>query len=1099
MNAQAEADQKFWRNALLAGGFSAIPRWTRDPAARTAEHEAKMPDDLLAALRRLADELSVTVSSVLLAAHAKVLGTLTGELQVTTGYVGQQGGQPLLCRLTTEPDSWRALLLAAHRAESELLAHSDFPVDDLRHDLGLTESSFETVLDPRGLDPRWLDPTGLDLTGKDGDFCEDTVLWVGTSGTDGQLALRLRYRTDVLDTDGAARIAGYHLAALELLAADLDAEHRRQSLLSVEEHYFQVEGWAGPRRELPERRVHEIFEQQVEAHPEAVAAVQGARKWTYRELNGRANRLAGALLSRGLQREAVVAVVTERNLDWMAAVLAIFKAGGVYLPIEPHFPGDRIAAMLTRAGCGLVLTEPASTSTLDQALASLPEVQTLFVEAAYAEDHPDGNLGIDVAPDQLAYIYFTSGSTGEPKGAMCEHLGMVNHLFAKIDDLGIGEGQVVAQTAPQCFDISLWQLVSALLVGGRTLIVEQDVILDVGRFVGTIVDGRVNVMQVVPSYLEVVLSYLERDRRPLPDLRCVSVTGEAIKKELTQRWFASQPAIKMVNAYGLTETSDDTNHEVMETVPDSDRVPLGRAINNVQIQIVDEYLTPVPLGAPGEIVFSGICVGRGYINDPDRTRAAFLTDPDHPGQRRYRSGDHGRWRPDGKLEFLGRKDSQLKIRGFRIELGEIENTLLRVPGVRDGAVVVAERADHSRHLVAFYSSQRPLAVDVLRDRLGESLPEYMVPSAFHWRERLPLTANSKIDKKTLTSLAGELSAVEDDYDAPSTPTEQRLAAAWAKVLGIPQDQVSRTDHFFDRGGTSLSAVKLAVTLDRAFSLKDLTSRPVLADLAALVDGRSERRSELLQPLSEPDGGQSGTLVCFPYAGGNAVNFQPMAQALRGSGIAVYAVELPGHDVAAGSEPFAPMERVVEQVVAEISARGLKEILLWGHSSGTAFAVETARRLQDRGVEVQRVFLAAQLLGDAAVRRASITELTARSNAEIATDLSADGGYTELGELDAQRAQHVAAAYRHDCLSAHSYFAEVLESPPLVKLSAPVTVVAAADDSVTSPLPPRHRDWELLAEHVDLHELADGGHYFVRTRASQAAQAVLYAARLFAYS
>jgi amino acid adenylation domain-containing protein len=1099
MNAQAEADQKFWRNALLAGGFSAIPRWTRDPAARTAEHEAKMPDDLLAALRRLADELSVTVSSVLLAAHAKVLGTLTGELQVTTGYVGQQGGQPLLCRLTTEPDSWRALLLAAHRAESELLAHSDFPVDDLRHDLGLTESSFETVLDPRGLDPRWLDPTGLDLTGDDGDLSEDTVLWVGTSGTDGQLALRLRYRTDVVDADGAARIAGYHLAALELLAADLDAEHRRQSLLSVEELYFQLEGLAGPRRELPERRVHEIFEQQVEAHPEAVAAVQGARKWTYRELNGRANRLAGALLSRGLQREAVVAVVTERNLDWMAAVLAIFKAGGVYLPIEPHFPGDRIAAMLTRAGCGLVLTEPASTSTLDQALASLPEVQTLFIEAAYAEDHPDGNLGIDVAPDQLAYIYFTSGSTGEPKGAMCEHLGMVNHLFAKIDDLGIGQGQVVAQTAPQCFDISLWQLVSALLVGGRTLIVEQDVILDVGRFVGTIVDGRVNVMQVVPSYLEVVLSYLERDPRPLPDLRCVSVTGEAIKKELTQRWFASQPAIKLINAYGLTETSDDTNHEVMETVPDSDRVPLGRAINNVQIQIVDEYLTPVPLGAPGEIVFSGICVGRGYINDPDRTRAAFLTDPDHPGQRRYRSGDHGRWRPDGKLEFLGRKDSQLKIRGFRIELGEIENTLLRVPGVRDGAVVVAERADHSRHLVAFYSSQRPLAVDVLRDRLGESLPEYMVPSAFHWRERLPLTANSKIDKKTLTSLAGELSAVEDDYDAPSTPTEQRLAAAWAKVLGIPQDQVSRTDHFFDRGGTSLSAVKLAVTLDRAFSLKDLTSRPVLADLAALVDGRSERRSELLQPLSEPDGGQSGTLVCFPYAGGNAVNFQPMAQALRGSGIAVYAVELPGHDVAAGSEPFAPMERVVEQVVAEISARGLKEILLWGHSSGTALAVETARRLQDRGVEVQRVFLAAQLLGDAAVRRASITELTARSNAEIATDLSADGGYTELGELDAQRAQHVAAAYRHDCLSAHSYFAEVLESPPLVKLSAPVTVVAAADDSVTSPLPPRHRDWELLAEHVDLHELADGGHYFVRTRASQAAQAVLYAARLFAYS
>jgi surfactin synthase thioesterase subunit len=214
---------------------------------------------------------------------------------------------------------------------------------------------------------------------------------------------------------------------------------------------------------------------------------------------------------------------------------------------------------------------------------------------------------------------------------------------------------------------------------------------------------------------------------------------------------------------------------------------------------------------------------------------------------------------------------------------------------------------------------------------------------------------------------------------------------------------------------------------------------------------------------------------------------------------VYVVELPGHDVAAGSEPFAPMERVVEQVVAEITARGLKDILLWGHSSGTAFAVETAKRLQDRGVEVQRVFLAAQLLGDAADRRAAITELTDRSNADIVTDLSADSGYTDLGELDAQRAEHVAAAYRHDCLSTYSYFADALESPPVRKLSAPVTVVVAADDPITSAFQRRHRDWELLAEHIELHEVPDGGHYFVRTRPTQTAAAVLSAAKLFAYS
>src|SRR6266404_2545552 len=565
------------------------------------------------------------------------------------------------------------------------------------------------------------------------------------------------------------------------------------------------------------------------------------RQWTYRELNAHANQLARALLVRGLCREGVVAVVTERNLDWMAAVLAIFKAGGAYLPIEPHFPADRIARTLSRAGCRLVLTERASTAMLDQALESLSGVQTLFIDAAYEEGHPDGDLEVDVAPDQLAYIYFTSGSTGEPKGAMCEHEGMLNHLCAKIDDLSIGEGDVVAQTAPQCFDISLWQLVSALLVGGRTLLVEQEAILDAKRFIGKIVDGRVAVVQVVPSYLEVLLSYLAQHPRELPDLRYVSVTGEALKKELTQRWFAAQPGIKLVNAYGLTETSDDTNHEVMDSVPRRERVPLGRPINNVHVYVVDEHLSPVPLGAPGELVFSGLCVGRGYVNDPERTRRAFLVDPHRKGQRLYRSGDYGRWLPEGKLEFLGRRDTQVKISGFRIEIGEIENTLLRLPGVREGAVVVTERADHSKQLVAFYSGPQPLDANVLRDQLGESLPQYMVPSAFNWRRRLPLTDNGKIDRKALTAIAGELDFAEQDRDRPSTATEHWLAAAWAKVLSIPKEQIGRRDQFFELGGTSLSALRLAITLDRAVSFKDLTGHPILADPVTLIDRRSEQR------------------------------------------------------------------------------------------------------------------------------------------------------------------------------------------------------------------------------------------------------------------
>src|SRR5438477_4624923 len=502
-----KGDREFWRGVLLAGGFTTVPRWTLNPVPGVGEHEAWIPGELMAALRRLANELAVPLSSMLLTVHAKVLGALSGEHEVCTGYASELGS-PLPLRMTLEPRSWRELLLGVARAEAELLAHRGFPIEDLRRQLGLREPSFETVFGGGA--------------GRGGELPEHIVLLVAFVERKGQLVLRLRYRTDVLDAECARRMAGYHRTAMALIAADPDAEHARQTLLSAEEQHFQLHGLAGRRRELPERRVHELFEEQVRVHPDAIAAVRGDTQLTYRELNARANQVARALLARGLARAGIVGVVTERSLDWMTAVLALFKAGGAYLPIEPHFPTERIAKMVSRAGAKLVLTHP-------------------LIEAAYEEGHAASDLGSAVARDQLAYIYFTSGSTGEPKGAMCEHLGFLNHLLAKIDDLQIGEGTVVAQTAPQCFDISLWQLISALLVGGRTLIVEQETILDAQRFLDTIARGQVNVVQVVPSYLEVLVPNLAQRPRELDDLEYVVATGEALKKELVERWFVVQP------------------------------------------------------------------------------------------------------------------------------------------------------------------------------------------------------------------------------------------------------------------------------------------------------------------------------------------------------------------------------------------------------------------------------------------------------------------------------------------------------------------------------------------------------------------------------
>ncbi|MFD5429584.1 amino acid adenylation domain-containing protein [Streptomyces sp. NPDC127084] len=842
-----DSARDFWRGVLGPGGFAAVPRWTSNPVPGVGEREALLPDEVGQALPGLAAQLAVPVESVLLAAHAKVLSALCGEDDVLTGYVVAEGGPTAPCRLDLTVGSWRELVLAADRAARDVRAHLGFPWLELGGELGFSGAPFEVVLDPYGGESAPDEDTG-------------SVLCVGVIRRGGQWAVRVRYRTDVLDDGAGERIAGYHVTALGLLCADIDAGHTGEGLVGAQELRCQLEELAGPERVLPQARAHELFEQRVRAHPDAVAAVLGQDSWTYGELNGRANRLARALLASGLRPEQPVAVVTERSLDWMAAVWAVFKAGGVYLPIEPHFPPERIRSVLTRANCALVLTEPGSTDQLEEALSHLPDVRRLLIDDAVNTQRDAGDLDVAVGPHQLAYIYFTSGSTGEPKGAMCEHSGMLNHLHAKIDDLGIGAGAVVAQTAPQCFDISLWQLIAAQLVGGRTVLVDQDTILDVPRFIDTIDRHQVDVAQLVPSYLEAVLTHLERHPRPLPHLRYVSVTGEALKRELAARWFANQPSIALLNAYGLTETSDDTNHQLMRATPD--RILLGPPVPNVRIYVADEHLHPVPLGAPGEIVFSGVCVGRGYINDPERTRAAFGTDPYRPGARLYRSGDRGRWHPNGALEFLGRRDTQVKIRGFRIEIGEIENTLLTLPGIRDAAVIVSDHPATGPHLTAYYtrhtavgrSEEQSDERNELATSLAARLPAYMVPTVYHHRTELPLTPNGKVDKKALAREGTPAPAPAPaphtaTSSAPSTPTEQRVALAYAAILGLAADRISRDDHFFDCGGTSLSAVKLAIALDRAITLKDITAHPVLADLADLIDTRPGAAHEL------PDGGQ----------------------------------------------------------------------------------------------------------------------------------------------------------------------------------------------------------------------------------------------------
>ncbi|GLV84813.1 amino acid adenylation protein [Streptomyces lavendulae subsp. lavendulae] len=918
-------------------------------------------------------------------------------------------------------------------------------------------------------------PSVADLP--DGSWHE-VLAWAGAA----DVGLPGRVRTELAQhrPDGGA---DYLRSALRLLEQDPDADHREQSLLSAAEREYQLTALAGPSRELPDRRVHELFEEQAAKNPDAVAARCGDRTWTYGELNKRANRLARLLINRGLEPEAVVAVVTERHLNWLMSVLAVFKAGYAYLPVEPGYPADRVAAMVARSGCALVLTERSA----GDAVSGLTDTAVVLLDDVDLSPFEETDPGIAVAPDQLAYIFFTSGSTGEPKGAMCEHLGMLNHMLAKIEDLEIDATSVVAQTASQCFDISVWQLLAALLVGGRTVIVEQDVVLDIAHMVTTLVEEELTVWQVVPSYLNVMLSFVERRAVDLPALRFVSATGEALHHSLVTRWFAQYPQIRMLNAYGLTETSDDTNHEILDAPPEHGSVPLGRAVRNVRVYVVDERLRLVPLGAPGEIVFSGICVGRGYIGDPELTRRSFLEDPHRPGERLYRSGDFGRWMPDGRLEFHGRRDAQVKVRGRRVEIGEVESRLLKAPGVRDCAVLARTGRDGDVRLVAWYAGTPSVRVRSIRDALGDMLPEHMVPSQFYWLDTLPTTGSDKIDRKALNRLLDAYERPGREVGVPRTATERRLAGVWAEVLGVPVDQVDPGDHFFEQGGTSLAAIRLLARLDGATTVAEVTRNPVLADLAAAIERRAERTSppesrlvELTVPVTPP---VVGTLVCFPYAGGNAVNYRAIADALAPAGIRVYGVELSG-----GAPEFRTVAEAVREVVPRLAELG--PLALWGHSAGTAYAIEAARQLHALSGDLRHVFLAAQLLG-AADERAKVAEWAGGLDDAAASDaLLAEFGAVGEAPIGAEAARRAAAAYRHDVATASRYLADVLGEPPAPPLPVAASVVVALDDPGTAGATTAHRDWERLVSPVALRELPDGGHHFLHTRPAEAAAIVI---------
>ncbi|MCJ2188283.1 non-ribosomal peptide synthetase [Novosphingobium beihaiensis] len=585
----------------------------------------------------------------------------------------------------------------------------------------------------------------------------------------------------------------------------------------------------------------------VAAHPERIAVCHAGQSLTYREMWDRSAVLARGLVSAGARPDEPVALLMPRSLDLFCLMIATLRAGCGWMPLDPEHPAARWEKALARAGNPLVVRAdgiafPGSSLTLEE-LMHKGEASRIPI------DRP-------ASGEQLAYILFTSGSTGEPKGAMITRAGMLNNMLAKIDPLGLTADDVIAQTAPSCFDISVWQTLTAPLIGARTQIIPDSVVRDPDSLLATLEQSGTTLFEPVPSLMRALAETSPQETAALPRLRWTLPTGEALSSGDARSWFAAFPHSRMMNAYGPAECADDVAFHAIENAEAiTHPVPIGRPTQGAVLRVMNDVLAPVPIGVTGEITVGGVGVGRGYAGDPRTTAAAFLPDPSGPpGARLYRTGDLARWTPGGVLEWAGRRDFQVKIRGHRIETGEIETWLERHDRV---ARAVAMACDGRLAVwwqpatTAACEDGQKTVTESLKSYLAALLPPYMIPDLWIMLRDWPLNANGKLDRKALPPPTE--TRVRPDAQPPATPTELRLATHWEELLDA--SITDRSADFFALGGHSLTAARLVSRLRRdgwnSLPLCAVFDHPVLQALAAFLDETGNNREDGNTPQLHP--------------------------------------------------------------------------------------------------------------------------------------------------------------------------------------------------------------------------------------------------------
>ncbi|MGZ3607111.1 MAG: non-ribosomal peptide synthetase [Syntrophales bacterium] len=658
---------------------------------------------------------------------------------------------------------------------------------------------------------------------------------------------RVGYATDLFEDATISRLIGHFQTLLEGITAHPDARLSELPLLTESERLQLLVEWNNTAASFPQDKcIHELFEAQVAATPQAVAVVHGNSQLTYAELNSQANQLAHYLRELGVKPDTLVAICIERSLNMVVGLLAILKAGGAYVPLDPAYPKERLAFMLEDSAPQALLTQGQLENLFTGMVKTLPIID-LGAEYLPWASRPDTNPDRheqELTPNHLVYVVYTSGSTGKPKGVMIEHKGLCNMITDAKKRYEICEKDRVLQFLSIAFDAFAQEFFGALLSGASLVLRSDDWLCGARKFWELCEKNNVSIVTLPALFWR---QLAQEDQVAIPvTIRQIIIGGEAVSSKALTSWFErGSYCPKLFNAYGPTETT--INATIHQTSVDSLSLPsIGRPIANTSIYILDANNQPVPIGVTGEIYIGGAGVARGYLHRPELTAERFVVDPfaTETEVRMYKTGDLARWLTDGTIEFLGRNDFQVKIRGFRVELGDIEAELVGHPAVRDVVVLAQENGDEARRLVAYLVLEDNFTPNVseLRDFLKNKMPEFMMPSIFVFLNALPITPNGKLDRKALPDSLDESAVVTDS--APRNEIERKLADIWKDLLGLKN--IGIQDNFFNVGGYSLLAVKLITEVNNLFHVDlpigAIYQSPTIKELGIIISSDNKQPS-----------------------------------------------------------------------------------------------------------------------------------------------------------------------------------------------------------------------------------------------------------------